>query len=87
MAGVYDRLCKLGYRLIGYNELKPPSASEAVFSCPKGGGNMLSILILLYVLSANGWMIPTGAWVAAWTLAIASTVARVFVGVVDNLKK
>ncbi len=48
---------------------------------------MLSILVLLYVLSANGWMIPTGAWVAAWTLTIASTAARVFVGVVNGLKK
>lgn len=48
---------------------------------------MISLLILLYVFSANGWTIPTGAWVAAWTLTIVSTAARVFAGVVDNLKK
>ena len=27
---------------------------------------MLSLLIIMYILSANGFNIPTGCWIAVW---------------------
>lgn len=47
---------------------------------------MLTTLILLYVLSANGWTIPTGAWVAAWTLTIVLATTRVLSIIMDAKK-
>lgn len=47
---------------------------------------MIALLILLYVFSANGWTIPTGAWVAAWTLTIVLATARVLSIIMDAKK-
>lgn len=38
---------------------------------------MLAFLLLLFVLCANGWFIPTGVWVAAWVVTIAGVIIKV----------
>lgn len=51
---------------------------------------MLVMLVALYVLQANGWQIPTGCFVTAWSFAVIKgvwqllTIPAVIAGAKDN---
>ena len=60
---------------------------RAVFLYSFSGGEKMTIfLILLYILEANGYIIPVGCYIAVWTLAAIKAICGFITTVLKSTK-